>query len=43
MSPSQVIDGPSFKLSPIDKEEGKKTNFGAIVTGLDLNDISGKF
>jgi hypothetical protein len=33
---------PSFKVSSLPQENGKKTNFGAIVDGLDLKNISGK-
>lgn len=36
------MPGPGFKLSLMPQEEGKKTNFGAIVEGVDLNNISGQ-
>lgn len=32
----------TLRISQLPKEAGKKANFGAIVEGLDLNDISGE-
>lgn len=39
------IDPPSasFTVKPLPLEEGKKANFGVIVEGLDLNNISGSY
>jgi hypothetical protein len=42
MSPGKLISEPSFKLTNIEKLPNEKFNFGAEVTGLDLNNISGK-
>lgn len=30
-----------FKVNPLPTEPGKKINFGAVIEGLDLNNISG--
>ncbi|KAI0010597.1 Clavaminate synthase-like protein [Xylariaceae sp. FL0662B] len=40
MSPSAVTPEPAFTLSRMKKSPNAKHNFGAIVTELDLNDIS---
>jgi hypothetical protein len=32
----------TFSVKPISKEDEKKINYGAVVEGLDLNNISGK-
>lgn len=37
-----VPEPTTFRIFQLPKEEGKMANFGAIVEGLDLNDISGK-
>lgn len=42
MSPGIVSPEPTFTVSPIDKSPKEKHNFGAIVTGLDLDTITGK-
>lgn len=42
MSPSAVTPEPTFSVTGIEKEAGKKYNFGATVTGLDLGTISGR-
>jgi hypothetical protein len=42
MSPAMVYDEPSFTLAPIQKTPEQKYNYGAVITDLDLNDISGK-
>jgi alpha-ketoglutarate-dependent taurine dioxygenase len=42
MSPVAVSPEPSFRVGPLVKTKDQKFNFGAVVTGLDLNDISGK-
>ncbi|KAF4125816.1 Taurine catabolism dioxygenase TauD, TfdA family [Geosmithia morbida] len=34
------LSGPSFQIEPMPVEAGKKTNFGAVVQGLDLNNIA---
>jgi len=41
--PSASITAQSvgFKVTPIDKSAEKKADYGAVVTGLDLNNISG--
>ena len=33
----------TFSVKPVPKEGGKKINFGAVVEGLDLNNVSGRF
>ncbi|KAH7155932.1 hypothetical protein EDB81DRAFT_927786 [Dactylonectria macrodidyma] len=39
--PSRIDNlSASFTVTPLPKDEGKKTNFGAIIEGLDLNSIS---
>ncbi|KAJ9138173.1 Clavaminate synthase-like protein [Pleurostoma richardsiae] len=40
MSPSKVLPESSFTLTPMDKTPKDKHNFGAIITGLDLSEIS---
>jgi len=40
MSPVAVSPEPSFRVGPLVKTKDQKFNFGAVVTGLDLNDIS---
>jgi xanthine dioxygenase len=42
MSPSANLPEPSFSVTPIAKTPKDKTNFGAVLEGLDLNDISGR-
>lgn len=42
MSPGKLLSEPSFKLTPVEKLENEKFNFGAVITGLDLNNINGK-
>jgi hypothetical protein len=41
MSPGKLLSEPSFKLTPIEKTPSEKHNYGAVITGLDLNDIHG--
>ncbi|KAH7122045.1 hypothetical protein B0J13DRAFT_599222 [Dactylonectria estremocensis] len=39
--PSRIeTPSSSFTVTPLPKDEGKETNFGAVVEGLDLNNIS---
>ncbi|KAJ9157778.1 Clavaminate synthase-like protein [Pleurostoma richardsiae] len=40
MSPSTLLPEPSFSLTPMEKSLKEKTNFGAVVEGLNLEDIS---
>jgi alpha-ketoglutarate-dependent taurine dioxygenase len=40
MSPALVIPEPSFTVTPIEKGPKEKSNFGAIITGVDLNNLS---
>jgi hypothetical protein len=40
MSPSKLIE-PTFTLTPMKAPADKKYNFGAVVTDIDLNNISG--
>ncbi|EON96408.1 putative alpha-ketoglutarate dependent xanthine dioxygenase protein [Phaeoacremonium minimum UCRPA7] len=40
MSPSTLLPEPSFTLTPMDKTPKEKHNFGAVITDLDLSDIS---
>ncbi|KAI4596945.1 hypothetical protein KJ359_004855 [Pestalotiopsis sp. 9143b] len=37
---SLPISASAFQVSPLPTEDAKKTNFGAVVDGLDLNNIS---
>ncbi|KAL7624452.1 hypothetical protein AAE478_006017 [Parahypoxylon ruwenzoriense] len=39
MSPSVINSEPTFTVSPMKKSPNEKHNYGAIITGLDLNDI----
>lgn len=41
MAPSALPAEHSFSLALMDKTPEKKTNFGAVVTNLDLDNISG--
>ena len=41
MSPGRLLAEPSFTIIPMQKELGKKTNFGATIDDLDLGNISG--
>ena len=41
MSPAKLLSERSFTLIPIEKSPKEKHNFGAVITGLNLNDISG--
>lgn len=41
MSPAALTPEPTFQVVPLEKRKDQKFNFGAIVEGLDLNDISG--
>jgi hypothetical protein len=42
MSPGKLLE-PSFTLTPIEKSPKEKTNYGAVITGLDLNAVDGIF
>jgi hypothetical protein len=42
MSPGKLLSEPSFKLALIEKTTSEKHNYGAVITGLDLNDIHGR-
>lgn len=42
MSPSTLAAEASFTITPMTKSPKEKHDFGAIVTDLDLNDITGK-
>jgi xanthine dioxygenase len=42
MSPGRPLSEPSFNLCPIEKSPKDKSNYGAVITGLDLNEINGK-
>jgi hypothetical protein len=41
MSPSKLLSEPSFTLTPIEKSSFEKSNYGAVITGLDLDSITG--
>ena len=41
MSPSVLKPEPGFTLVPMKTPADKKTNFGAVITDIDLDDISG--
>jgi len=41
MSPGKLLSEPSFTVTPLTPEGGKKYNYGAIIDDLDLNDING--
>lgn len=41
MSPAATKDLETFEVLPFIKTKEQKFNFGANVSGLDLNDISG--
>lgn len=41
MSPAALTPEPTFQVLPLIKRKDQKFNFGAIVEGLDLNNISG--
>lgn len=43
MSPSILKPEPGFAVIPMKKTGDDKTDFGAVIPDLDLNDISGKF
>jgi alpha-ketoglutarate-dependent taurine dioxygenase len=41
MSPSRISPEPTLQVQPfVPKTPKQKTNFGAFVTGIDINDIS---
>jgi hypothetical protein len=40
MSPGKLLE-PSFTLTPIEQSPQEKTNYGAVITGLDLSAIDG--
>lgn len=42
MSPGKLIPEPCFQLTLLEKSPSEKHNYGAVITGLDLNEISGK-
>ena len=42
MSPGELLSKPSFTIAPLEKQSEQNFNGGAVITGLDLNDISGK-
>jgi hypothetical protein len=42
MSPGKLLSEQSFEITPIEKSPEDKHNYGAVLTGLDLNDVSGK-
>ena len=41
--PSATItpESAGFNVTSLEKEPQSKTNYGAVVTGLDLNDVTG--
>ena len=41
MSPGKLLSEPSFTVTPLKPEEGKKYNYGAVIDDLDLSDING--
>jgi hypothetical protein len=41
MSPAALTPEPTFQVLPVIKRKEQKFNFGAVVEGLNLNDISG--
>jgi hypothetical protein len=41
MSPAKLI-APTFAVTPCQKTQEEKWNYGAVITSLDLNNISGK-
>lgn len=41
MSPAALTPEPIFHVLPLIKGKEQKFNFGAVVEGLDLNDICG--
>lgn len=41
MSPAALTPEPTFQVLPLIKRKDQKFSFGAIVEGLDLNNISG--
>jgi len=41
MSPVAITPEPTFTVTPIAKTKAQKFDFGAIVDGLDLNDVAG--
>lgn len=43
MSPSKISEAPGFSITEMNKTPKEKHNFGAIVTGIDLDNISGRF
>lgn len=42
MSPKRLLFKPSFTVAPLEKSPQQKFAGGAVITGLDLNNISGK-
>ncbi|KAH8681919.1 hypothetical protein BX600DRAFT_429821 [Xylariales sp. PMI_506] len=40
MSPGKLVSEPSFKLTPLEKTAKEKYNFGAVVEGVDLNNVT---
>ena len=43
MSPGVLAAKPTFVVAPMEKTMKEKHNFGAVITDLDLNNISGRF
>lgn len=42
MSPRKLLSEPTYELTQIEKPPEDKHNYGAVLTGLDLNNIGGK-
>lgn len=42
MSPAALSPEPTFAIQKMEKTPKEKHDFGAVVTGLDLDNISGK-
>jgi hypothetical protein len=42
MSPGILARDPTFTVTPMTKTQKEKHNFGAVIEGVDLENISGK-
>ena len=42
MAPGILAPEPTFVVTPMTKTPKEKHNFGAVITGIDLEDITGK-
>lgn len=42
MAPGRLALEPTFTVTPMGKEPHEKHNFGAVIEGVDLEDISGR-